>query len=268
INLWSCALFPNMTRDFRESRILGYEPYLQENDVDLNISTSTQVTTFISTCLAAWCENSETCGKSVCKADETTVSNRTLLSAGGVDPCLDSICGVAKYSSPDIAGVGVITSIFIQITMAMAAPIALVCCRIASGPMSRRFEDRNEKDFDKLEYLRANLLGINGLQESLLITLDEFQRAQCCFAIAIDVASLMTLYTGGQPVTHIDRNAIALASFTGTLPNVVVLATLLLYRVRDLTYVVYLTSFTWTLSVVTGYLPLIRNPGDVKYNYI
>jgi hypothetical protein len=269
MNLWSCALFPNLTRDFRDS-ILSNDSraILLENEVDTNRSTSSHVTTFIATCLAAWCDNSEVCGKSVCRADQTTLYNNTLLSALGIDTCLDSICGVKRFSSPDIAGVGVITSIFIQITIACAAPLALLACRIVLIGLSSHRGTLIEKDLTEHQQLRIKTHSIQTLQESLIITLDEFQRAQCCFAIAIDIASLITMYTGSRTVTRIDRTAITLASFAGTLPTVVVFATLLLHKVQDLTYTIWLTSFTWILSLITGYLPLTRDLREMKYNYI
>ncbi|KAH7082795.1 hypothetical protein BKA63DRAFT_404177, partial [Paraphoma chrysanthemicola] len=255
-NLWSCALFPNLTRDFRESRLFNdSRATLLVDDVDTNISTSSQVTTFISTCLAAWCDNSEGCGKSICKPAQTTLHNRTILSAAGMDTCLDDICGVSRFSSPDIAGVGVVTSIFIQMSIACATALALLACRVALARLSADRRVLGEKELSEHREIRLKSHAIRTLQESLLITLDEFQRAQCCFAIAIDIASLITLYNGSGTVTRIDRTAITMATFAGTLPTIVVFATLLLHKTHDLSYTICLTSFTWILSLITGYLP-------------
>jgi hypothetical protein len=78
----------------------------------------------------------------------------------------------------------------------------------------------------------------------------------------------VTLFNGPEKPTRIDRNAITLASFAGTLPTIVILATLLLYKKRDLSYTIYLTTATWLLSLVTGYLPLTRPLGEMPYTYI
>jgi hypothetical protein len=114
VNLWSCALYPNLTRDFWDEKLSpSGRSIAEENVTDRNISTSNEVTTFLSTCLTARCENAESCGRIVCRSSKVTLGSNTILSVAGVDTCLDSICGVKSVSSPDIAGIGVIVSIFI-----------------------------------------------------------------------------------------------------------------------------------------------------------
>ncbi|KAF2820204.1 hypothetical protein CC86DRAFT_374431 [Ophiobolus disseminans] len=268
INLWSCALFPNLTHDYRESNLSNNaRTFVLGNNTDTSISTSTQVTTFISTCLEAWCNNSEGCGKTACNAERMALNN-VMLSAGAIDICLDSICGVRRISSPDIAGIGVIASIFIQLTITLAAPLVLLLCQVALLRLYSRSRGLIDEMTSSLQADQSTILSFKTLQESLIITLDEFQRAQCCFAIAIDIASLITLYNGREKVTRIDRNAITLASFAGTLPTIVVFATLLIHKQRDMAYTTYLTSFTWILSLITGYLPLTRDLGEKQYTYI
>jgi len=265
INLWSCALYPNLTRDFRESKLSTESmAFVLGNETDTSTTTSAHVTTFISTCFAAWCDNSELCGKRACDLERTRLDN-IMLSAAGIDTCLDSICGVRRVSSPDIAGIGVITSIFIQIVITLAAPTVLSFCQIVLTRLAKRPASLMEKSGGAAQEI---FMKAKTLQESLTITLDEFQRAQCCFAIAIDIASLITLYSGQQKPTRIDRQAITLASFAGTLPTIVVFTTLLLHKDRDNTYSIYLTSFTWILSLTTGYLPLTRDLGETKYTFI
>jgi hypothetical protein len=186
-NLWSCALYPNLTRDFRDETLSPEEMTIViDNDTNTSISTSNQVSTFLSTCLRAWCNNSELCGKTACQASQITLDD-TILSAAGVDNCLNSICGVKSVSSPDIAGIGVIISIFIQLSITLAAPLILVVCHIVQKKTRRHGNDVEEGSTTKP---RKPLVPLTSLQEGLLVTLDEFQRAQCCFAIAIDIASL------------------------------------------------------------------------------
>lgn len=270
VNLWGCALYPNLTRDFREEKLsVDERNFVIGNGTDTNPSIATQVTAFLSTCLKAWCDNSEACGKTACQSTQTTLDNQTILSAAGVDTCLSSICGIRRSASPDIAGIGVITSIFMQLTITVAAPIILMLCQIIHHRVIKRCKDIEKGLATKPRNPFIPLSSIRKMQESLLATLDDFQRAQCCFAIAIDIASLITLFSNGpEKPTRIDRNAITLASFAGTLPSIVILATLLLYKDRDTTYTVYLTTATWLLSLVTGYLPLIRPLGEIPHTYI
>jgi len=267
VNLWSCAFYVNLTRDFRDETLRPEDTnVVVENAVDTNISTSNQVTTFLSTCLVAWCDNSEQCGKSACRSLQLDVNQSTILSAAGIDTCLNSICGVKSISSPDIAGIGVIVSIFIQLSITLAAPVILLLCQIARKWITQKCNDVENGLATRVPLIP--LISIRTLEESVLATLDDFQRAQCCFAIAIDIASLITLFNGPEKPTRIDRNAISLASFAGTLPPIVILATLLIYKERGLSYTVYLTTATWILSLVTGYLPLTRSIGEMPYTYI
>lgn len=273
MNLWSCALYPNLTHDFRASALASEaQQWTLGNNTDTSVLTSTQVTRFISTCLAAWCDNEEGCGKTKCRPNEITItsigntSERILeverLNAAALDICLDSICGYQPNSSPDIAGIGVIASIFIQLALTLILPLALLFCHLYIRRLAESVERPfrcGDKENDGTSYkktVRMRLAKWQRLRKSVLSTLDDFQRAQCCFAIAIDIASLITLFSGHERVTRIDRNAITLASYAGTLPTLVVFCALLLHKTDGVPYTVFLTCFTWLLSLITGYLPL------------
>jgi hypothetical protein len=53
MNLWSCALYPNLTHDFRSSKLAPTSrEWVLGNKSDTSIGTSTQVAEFLSTCLA------------------------------------------------------------------------------------------------------------------------------------------------------------------------------------------------------------------------
>jgi hypothetical protein len=288
MNLWSCALFPNLTHDFRSSILAPTSrEWVLGNHTDTGIGVSTQVTEFLSRCLAAWCDNEEGCRKTKCRVDQMTIQGSEdgsegdagykILDAAALDTCLDSICGIQLISSPDIAGIGVMTSIFIQLVLTLTLPLSLLVCHLSI----QRLADRNERPVlytanatvsipDKMVVLRK-IAAWEKLRKSVLSTLDDFQRAQCCFAIAIDIASLITLYSEHIRVTRIDRNAITLTSFAGTLPTLVIFCALLLHKEGGVAYIVYLTSFTWLLSLITGYLPLTtltRDMGESAHSYI
>ncbi|KAH7380249.1 hypothetical protein DE146DRAFT_729497, partial [Phaeosphaeria sp. MPI-PUGE-AT-0046c] len=272
LNLWSCALYPNITHDFRASTLPhASQEWVLRDDADTSIATSTRVTRFISRCMAAWCDNEESCGKTKCTVDRTTTGGSRdtgesetgdyRLDAQGLDLCLDSICGIQRSSSPDIAGIGVITSIFMQLVLALVLPLILLFCHILIRRMKNKIElpvcspASDDESFTKRKIARRKIAAWEKSRQGVLATLEDFQRAQCCFAIAIDIASLITLYSGREKVTRVDRDAITLASFAGTLPSLVVFCALLLYKDKGIAYSVYLTCFTWLLSLLTGYLP-------------
>jgi hypothetical protein len=288
MNLWSCALYLNLTHDFRSSKLAPTSrEWVLGNKSDTSIGTSTQVAEFLSTCLAAWCDNEEGCGKTKCRVGQMTIAGSgnssegdfggKRLNAAELDTCLDSICGIQFNSSPDIAGIGVMTSIFIQLVLTLTLPFFLSLCHLRIHQLTERNERRKPHTenahvsvTDKTVVLRK-IAAWERLRQSVLSTLDDFQRAQCCFAIAIDIASLITLYSGRERVTRIDRNAITLATFAGTLPTLVVFCALLLSKERGLAYIIYLTCFTWLLSLITGYLPLTsltRDIGEAAHSYI
>jgi hypothetical protein len=79
--LWSCAFFGNLTNDFRKSRISSEnKTSLLDNDIDTSATTSAKVTPFLSTCVAACCENSVGSQASSCGLDQL-VLNDNMISA-------------------------------------------------------------------------------------------------------------------------------------------------------------------------------------------
>lgn len=283
MNLWSCALYPNLTHDFRASALAPESrQWVLGNNTDTSPVTSTRVTNFLATCLAAWCDNEEGCGKTKCRPNQLTIKSRhngsgagfevERLNAAALDTCLDSICGYSLISSPDIAGIGVVVSIFMQLALTLVLPLALLYCHLYITRLVGKIErptDHTAKEDNGAAYkkiVRKKIGWWQTFRQGVLSTLDDFHRAQCCFAIAIDIASLITLFSGHERVTRIDRNAITLASFAGTLPTLVVFCALLLHKEDGLPYTVYLTCFTWLLSLITGYLPLtslLSPPHDI-----
>jgi hypothetical protein len=256
LNFWSCAFFPNLTRDFRES-ILPAEnrTVLLAAGLDTTISSSANVTSFLSTCLAAWCDNSQGCATNTACSRKQLVINNTMLSAAGLDVCFDQICDgdPERVSSPDIAGVGVITSIIIQFAIALCGVMVLAICSWRSEERPRH-SPRNS--------------AVAAAEETLVIALDEFQRAQCCFAIAIDIASLIALYMNDTSMTINNRDAIALASTAGTLPTTLVLGALMFIADRHSPYTFWLTFLTWNLSFTVKLLPRILSQSTTSYGYL
>jgi hypothetical protein len=133
MNFWSCAMFPNITQALRNSHLpSANRTYLLEKNVDTNVNTSTAVTSFISTCLSSWCRESGGCMTSSCTVDSLQVGD-TMLSAAGLDTCLDHLCSLplSVPSNPDIGGIGVIASYYIQFGLVMTGLLSLILCSSA-----------------------------------------------------------------------------------------------------------------------------------------
>jgi hypothetical protein len=153
LNFWSCVFYPDLTRDFWESRLSTQNrTFLRDHKVDTNQSISTQVTTHLATCLVAWCDNAEGCRSSYCNTTNL-ITHQSLSSAGAADACLDSICAAnpERVSSYDIAGIGALISIMIQ----LAIPFLGLLAWAVSGIALRLINARDCKSTSTFPYRRA-----------------------------------------------------------------------------------------------------------------
>lgn len=176
-----------------------------------------------------------------------------MLSAAAVETCLDDICEAnpEKLGSPDILGIGVINSIAIQTAIALGGLLSTVFFRILRGTLCGPRIPRNR---------------IQSAMDTLAIMLDEFQRAQCCFAITINVASLITIYEG-QHVSRVDRLVIGIASTAGLVSTTMNLAVLMFIHKHNSGFTFMLTLCTWILSLVVKLNPRILVRGGAVDNY-
>lgn len=244
-SLFGCAFFPNITRDFRDfGRAIEFPPALKplHIQVDTSIATSTSVTSFISTCAASWCKNLEGCSSSACSPEQLTINNGTLISAGNLFACSFAICDADPQSTnnPDIAGIGVLCSIIIQVAICYVGIVFLGILYIAESVTEFYGKEKHQ-------------LRIRHFLNVLEISLDDFQRAQCCFAVAINVASIVLLASRKQSTTSADRTALILASNSGSIPPTALLLMLLGTKGRRSAYTFCLTLITWTAAVIVEY---------------
>lgn len=253
-NFWSCAFYPNLTRDVREFRLEdGNRTFLLDRKMDVNVASSANVAHFLSTCLVTFCENSKTCRTPSCTMGRLIV-NESMLAAFAVDDCLTNICDnePERSSNPDIAGIGAVSSYMIQFGISIVAFFSLAICVWMLGRVLKDPRPKPEA------YIVKRVARIQVIIETLLITLDDFQRAQCCFAIAIDIASMITLQTKAGNITQQDRIAIRLASTAGIAPTTMILAGLMALNDRHSALTFWLTFFTWIFSLAVGFHPETR----------
>jgi hypothetical protein len=88
--------------------------------------------------------------------------------------------------------------------------------------------------------------------ETILITLEDFQRAQCCFTIAVKIASAITLGTNNDYLWQFDRGAIFTSSFAGVKAPCIVLGVLMAFNQRESV----LTFCTWISSLGLSFMLL------------
>jgi hypothetical protein len=126
-------------------------------------------------------------------------------------------------SSSDIAGIGTLISIMIQ----LAIPFLGLLAWTVSGIAFRLINARDCKSTSTFPHRRAKAkAATESFRDTITTTFNEFQRAQCCFAIAIDVATLIALYVSKNNTTLIDANATEIAAVSGMLPTTTGLAAL------------------------------------------
>jgi hypothetical protein len=268
-NFWSCALFPNITQAFRNSMLSPENrTYLLENNVNTTENTSAAVTSFISTCLSSWCRESYVCETSSCDVERLKVGD-AMLSAASLDTCLDHLCSPTPSisSNPDIGGIGVITSYYIQFGLVLAALLSLTLWPLLLSWTRSQTARQSNVQCVKDE-LSPPPVVLEGVKETIFMAVDEFQRTQCTFAIAINVASLITLQLNAQTLSFLDRRAMVAASASGTLPTTLVLAALMASNKQHLDFTFWITFSTWVISLSVGLHPQIFRYKDVSSDYL
>ncbi|KAF2795368.1 hypothetical protein K505DRAFT_324099 [Melanomma pulvis-pyrius CBS 109.77] len=129
--LWECALYPNVTNDFRLGILSeAQNASLITDHVDTSLAKAAAVTSTISSCLSAFCEGLEGCKQKsphVCSASSLSI-NGSMVNMDTMDICIQSICTShpQPLTNTDIAGIGIVSSYIIQIGIALLSPLALI----------------------------------------------------------------------------------------------------------------------------------------------
>ena len=100
---------------------------------------------------------------------------RTSISVDYLNFCLKAICRHDTFN-PDLAGIGVLMSFILQMIIALGSGAALVTLK--------RLKARKN-------------WGRDCLTDALTVALVEFHRNQCCFAIAIEIATIVNTHSLG-----------------------------------------------------------------------
>jgi hypothetical protein len=166
-----------------------------------------------------------------------------MLSALAIDNCSDNICKPENLRNPDIAGVGVVYSFYIQFAIACLTTLNLIFCKYASRQVPVKDSPNSPP------VLVTSIPRVQKFMEIILVTLDDFQRPQCCFAIAIDIAAIVTLRTRTTELTRRDQFAMLFASTAGLTPTIMVLTGIMALKERHSPLTFWLTCFTWALSL-------------------
>ena len=194
-----------------------------------------------------------------------------MLSAASIDTCLDDLCRPAPRisSNPDIAGIGVISSYYIQFGFVMAGLLSLILCSLVRHRHRIRLQTDSQSitKSDK-DAPAQSPLAIEIIQETIITSFDDFQRAQCSFALAINTASLITLSLSAKTLSFVDRRAIVAASASGTLPTSLVLAALMASNKRDSTFTFCITFAAWAVSLSVGLHPQIFRYRNTTSDYL
>jgi hypothetical protein len=129
----------------------------------------TSLSSFLSTCLVAYCDPSPTCKSPSCSISQLNL-NDNMLSAAAIDHCLDNICesNPENLSNPDIAGVGVVYAFYIQFAIACLATIGLGFCMWASRQVPLKHYPNSPPA------LVTKISRIQKVMEAMRITLDDF----------------------------------------------------------------------------------------------
>lgn len=223
-----------------------------------------------------WCRQDPTCAEGdvaglaeSCVASRlSTTGNASFLigDAGtGVQQCIERLCAtITAPVNTDIAGVGVYVSYFIEAGIVLIASIALkwwdfglyYTSLLAYLPRHGYVEARRRAQ--RIHY------GQIKHQERLIVALVEFQKTQCFFMLAIQIAAIVVIHRGllgasNLEQIYIDTYVLTELAVGGMLPITFILFELRTVGHRSL-YLLVLSLVVWVLSAATWYLSSQTDP--------
>lgn len=296
--LWGCALYPNVTNDFRLGSLSAAQKSTVTADgVDTSVAKAATVTSTLSSCLSAWCESLDECKQhdpDICSASSLSI-NGTMLSLGAVDTCMLAICesGPSPLTNADIAGVGQVLSYIIQIGIVLLSALVLLVLRswrkldhTSYDRLPRQATESQTsmelKNFKATatkhrglgmdvhvglhheaasDAQKLDTFSVSNIHDALIMALVDFLKSQCFVAIAASIAALITLNSGAQ-TTVLDAAALGAASGVSIIPtafNYYVLATFNPRRKSWYLYGLALCSWIMGFSVVFSRQMLAEN---------
>ncbi|KAH8692516.1 hypothetical protein GQ44DRAFT_780108 [Phaeosphaeriaceae sp. PMI808] len=228
----------------------------------------TEVSNMTST-FASYLADRPTCGL------QTLIRNNATLDLQGAAECLRANCVNASSLlkiSPDIIGIGVWTAYFIQVGICFVAPIAAALFRQTTkkrAPPSSAGQRSSENGETSPAQVgleqKPSENRVKNLVAAFITSLVDFQKAQCYYMMAIQIASKTTLHRNRAEGTVAQREAtITVVLVVATLG--VVAPTLILYCLCILEnrswYILLLTVTTSALSFNVFFDPDISRIQD------
>ncbi len=223
-----------------------------------------------------WCRHDPTCAEgdvagladSCVTSRLSTTGNASFLigdEGTGVQQCIERLCAtITAPVSTDIAGVGLYASYVMQAGIVLIAFIALqwwdfglyYTSLLAYLPRHGYVEARRRAQ--RIHYKQIKH------QERLIVALVEFQKTQCFFMLAIQIAAIVVIHRGllgasNLEQIYIDTYVLTELAVGGMLPITFILFGLRTVGHRSL-YLLVLSLVVWVLSAATWYLSSQADP--------
>ena len=227
---------------------------------DLNSAISQNISSTIGRCFDAYCEGSPNCTDLTLstQSEGTQYSSPGDLNVYYFGEQADSLCGYIVRPSPlnsDIGGIGVYASYWNQSGLALLGTFLVLLwgwgthyIRLPSMAGRRGNKATRAVKGTSVTFRNRRLA-------RLTAALTEFQKAQCFFMLAVDIAALVNKANGGLlPVSlqqlHDNYSLLASVAISGYLP---ITTTLLALHMVDMisAYLLALSGCTVALSVAT-----------------
>ncbi|KAI9843917.1 MAG: hypothetical protein M1838_002413 [Thelocarpon superellum] len=165
----------------------------------------------------SWCQSDSVCAEGDTKALSDACapsrlaksSNSSFLSDdthSGIANCIDSLCAtIVAPVNTDIAGVGVYVSYLMQAGLVLVAFLALkwwdsglyYTCLVARLARQGYVEAQRRALRTEARHLQH--------KERLIVALVEFQKAQCFFMLAVQIAALVVLHDGLLAASNLEQ---------------------------------------------------------------
>ncbi|KAI9879750.1 MAG: hypothetical protein M1830_007375 [Pleopsidium flavum] len=216
----NCVVYPNISRDVSqgifpdtgEALAIGFE-----NDTAL----ANNVTLTVSSCLIGFCDTISSCKNNLtssCSSD-TLLLDEAILSAHATRDCWYTICSqrVKPTANPDIAGVGITVSYIIQSSIAILGLLSLNCFQLYKKSRLRQARKVTSAGTPGNRSDVGSSTAVEQIQ-ILVTSLVEFHKAQCFFAMAVQIATLVLTIARTHSVNYIEFQILLIVSSVGILP--------------------------------------------------
>ncbi|KAA6410606.1 MAG: hypothetical protein FRX48_06028 [Lasallia pustulata] len=246
----SCSVYPYISHEISQGNFISSANL----SVDLvnNITLAQNITGTISACLQGFCETVSSCEHITECSPTLLMVNNTLLSTEAISLCWTELCSHQSSTvNPDIAGAGVMISYLMQSALAIFA--ALLLYGFCQYSLMSRWRARKAAKTGPRDTLaqRESSLATRQIQV-LVFTLVEFQKAQCFFSMAVQIATLVFILTEQTYYSPTDISALLTVSSMGVVSMLLNLYALMRYG-QSSWYIFCLSVCSWALSLAVTF---------------